>query len=126
MVAEKILCNLSDANEVIKEARDEWIIEALLSLGVSEETIEKGFSDSGDEYEEYLFEMDGHGIDVDTYADGTVVIYKKVWQGGEIGGWLPTDAKQIIGQWKEPKRIQRIEGEESYYEICPNEWRVKL
>lgn len=129
MSAKKILCNLSDVNEVIKEAREEWIIEVLMSLGVSEQIIEMGFSSSGNDYEEYLYNMEQVGIEVDLFADGVVIVYKKSWCEGEreeLSGWLPAQKKHIVAKWEEPERVKRIDKDKSiYYEVNIKEWHLK-
>jgi len=128
MVADKILCDLSDANDVISEAREEWIIEVLMALGVDEDIIEMGFSSEGSDYDTYLHEMDQLGIDVDINSSGNVLVYKKVWLDGgddELSGWLPVKKQHIVAQWSEPKRTRRIDGKNMYYEIRPVEWHVK-
>lgn len=125
MVAEIILCNLSDANETIKEARDEWIIEVLLALGVPEETIELGFDDIG--RDDFIYEMNEIGISVELYSNGEVDVYKKVWINGpteESSGWLPPTKQHLVAQWKIPERIRKIEGNEVYYELHLREWSI--
>ena len=125
MVAETTLCNLSDANKTIKEIRDEWIIEILLALGISEEIIELGFEDQG--RDDYMYEMNELGISVELHSNGEVDVYKKVWIDGETeetSGWLPPTQQHIVAQWKIPEKIRRIDGNEVYYELRPREWSV--
>jgi hypothetical protein len=126
MVAETILCNLSDANETIAETRDEWIIEVLLALGVPEDTIELGFDDVG--RDDYIYEMNELGISVELYSTGEVDVYKKVWITGkteESSGWLPPTKQHIVAQWKNPERVRRVDGNEVYYELHLREWSTK-
>ena len=125
MVAETILCNLSDAIETIEEARDEWIIEVLLSLGVPEDTVELGFDDVG--RDDYIYKMNELGISIELYSTGEVDVYKKVWITGsteESSGWLPPTKQHIVAQWKTPERIRRVNGDEVYYELHLREWSV--
>lgn len=125
MVAETILCNLSDANEIIEEARNEWIIEVLLGLGVPEETIELGFDDIG--RDDYIYEMNDLGISVELYSTGEVDVHKKVWITGkneESSGWLPPTKQHLVAQWKIPERVRRVNGNEVYYELHLREWSV--
>ena len=128
MVAETILCNRSDANTVILEARDEWIIEVLMELAVPEEVIESGFEDkSADSREEYIIGMNDLGISVDLFSNGEVNVYKRVWFTDEYGneGWLPISDKQIVAQWKKPERILKADGRDIYYEIHLDQWSIK-
>lgn len=127
-MADIILCDLSNAIEVTEEARDEWIIDVLLALGISEELIEMGFSD-GDDYEEFKFSMNEEGIDIELLSNGEVNIYKKVWIDGhteEGSGWLPPTPDHLVAQWKNPERVRRIskDGNEVYYELHLREWSV--
>ena len=125
MVAEIILCNLSDANETIEEARDEWIIDVLLALDVPEETVELGFDDVG--RDDYIYEMDNLGILIELYSNGEVDVYKKVWFNGkteEASGWLPPTKQHLVAQWKTPEKVRRIDGDEVYYELHLKEWSV--
>ena len=125
MVAETILCNLSDANATIKEARDEWIIEVLLALGISEEIIELGFDGRG--RDDYIYEMDELGIAVELHSSGEVDVYKKVWIDSETeenSGWLPSTKQHLVAQWKIPERVRRIKGNKVYYELHLREWSI--
>lgn len=127
-MTETILCELSDASEVTEEARDEWIIDVLLSLGVSEELIELGYS-SGDDYDEFRYSMNELGIDIELLSNGEVNVYKKVWVDGpteESSGWLPPAQEHLVAQWKNPERVKRISqnGDEVYYELHLREWSI--
>ena len=127
-MADVILCNLSDASEVADEARDEWIVNVLLSLGVSEELVEMGFSD-GKDYEEFRYSMNEAGIDVELLSNGEVNVYKKVWLDGHTeddSGWLPPTSDHLVAQWKNPERVKRISKDKSevYYELHLREWSV--
>lgn len=127
---QKILCNLSDANEVIIELRDQWTIEALLGLGVPEETIEAGYSESPSDYDRYLAEMNELGIDID-YNEKTheVNIYKKALVKDPITGetdWAEPGKEHLVGQFKIKKTRYREADGSLYYEIEPEEWSFKL
>ena len=115
-----ILCNISDANSVIEESKLEWINDVLLGLGVSEETLEiKNIRELRHEI------SSSYGIEVDLKAGGEVDVYKKQWnnsQDEELQGWLPTKKEHLVAQWKEPKRVRKVEGKEVFYEIHLNEW----
>jgi len=127
MVAKTVLCNLSDTNSTISEIRDEWIIEVLLSLGISEEIIELGFEDSS--RKDYMDEMADLGIDIELYSSGKVDVYKKVWIEGdteETSGWLPPTKKHLVAQWETPEKIRKIDGSEVYCELHLREWSVKI
>lgn len=121
-----ILCDISDANNVISEERDAWIIDVLMALEVPEEVIEAGF-DTGSNYDDYVAYMNEIGVDVDTDASGSVCVYKKAWIDGtseEMSGWLPPTKNHMIAHWKPPKKIRRIskDRKEVYYEIHLEEW----
>ena len=121
-----ILCNLSDSRETIEEARDEWIIETLISLGVPEDTIELGF-DSDRGRDDYIYEMSDLGIDVELFSSGKVDVYKKVWLDGkteEASGWLPTTKEHLVAQWETPERVRRIDGKDIHYELHLKEWSI--
>lgn len=126
MSGEVILCNLSDANEIIKESRDEWIISVLLELGVPEEIVEMGFE--AGKWDDYLYAMNDLGVVVELYSDGEVDVFKQVWVDGESEsdtGWLPISDKNLVAQWKTPERIKRLEGKDVFYEIHLDEWSIK-
>jgi hypothetical protein len=115
-----ILCNLSDANDLIKEVRLDWTNSILLNLGVPESTLV-----SRDIKQLRHDISNNYGIEVDLLSDGTVNIYKKQWNNSpieELQGWLPTKKEHLIAQWKEPKRIKKMENKKTYYEIHTNEW----
>lgn len=125
MATEIILCNLSDANDTIKEAREEWIIKVLVSIGVPEDTIELGFDDSS--RDDYIYRMNELGISIELYSNGEVDVYKKVWVNGlteESSGWLPPTEKHLIAQWKTPEKVRRIKENEVYYELHLREWSM--
>ena len=119
-MSDVILCNLSDANKVIDEARLEWTHEVLLGLGVPEEVLLLK------DVKQLRYEIaDTHGIEVELLSNKCVNIYKKRWNNShreELQGWLPTKKEHLVAQWKEPKRIRKIDGKEVYYEIHMNEW----
>jgi hypothetical protein len=117
-MSQTILCNLSDANKIIEESRQEWISEILESLNVDEEII------NGD-IRKYRQKMEEIGVDVILYSNGEVDVFKKVWfEDGFNQGWLPAKEENLIAQWKMPVRVKRIEEKEVYYEIYLNEWRA--
>jgi len=119
-MAEVILCNLSDANEEIREARLYWTYEVLLAAGVPEDTI------TLDNIHAYKAEMDELGIEVE-FIDGKLIdIYKLEWHATEYeAGWLPPTTEHLIAQWKEPERIVKIDEDKSaYYEIHLNSWSM--
>lgn len=125
MVAETILCNLSDANETIREAREEWIIEVLLALNVPEDVVELGFDDVG--RDDYIYAMNELGISVDLHVNGEIDVYKKVWHEGpteESSGWLPPTEKHLVAQWKKPERVKVVKKNEVYYELHLREWSI--
>lgn len=120
-MANVILCNLSDAQEVIKEERLYWINEVLDALGVPDEVFEA--SDISD----FRYEMEGLGIEVELHSNGNVDVYKKQWHTGpteETSGWLPATKDHLVAQWKEPTYVRRKEGREVYYELHINEWSI--
>src|SRR5574337_941007 len=102
-----VLCDLSDANEVIKEMRLDWTNSILLNLGVPEEVLVLN------DIKQLRHEVsNNYGIEVDLLADGTVNIYKKQWNNSnieELQGWLPNKKEHLVAQWKEPKRIKKME-----------------
>ena len=116
-----ILGNLSDAVKTIEEERLFWTNDVLDALGIPEEAFEV---DSIDEYRNNLDEL---GIEVELSTNGLVNIYKKEWHQGlseEDSGWLPAEKEHLVAQWKEPTRIQKIDGKDVYYEIHLNEWSI--
>lgn len=117
-----ILCNLSDALEVINEARLYWTYEVLDALGVPDEILFET-----DDINEYRYEMEGLGIEVELKNNEEVDIYKKEWYEGpseEHSGWLPPTEEHLVAQWKKPTRIMKVEGNDVYYEIHINEWSM--
>ena len=126
MVTETVLCNLSDANDTIKEVRDEWIIEVLLALNIPEDIIELGFEEA-QEREDYTYEMNELGISVELHSNGEVDVYKKVWINGETeenSGWLPPTQQHLVAQWKIPEKVRKLNGSEVHYELRLREWSV--
>lgn len=116
-----ILCNLSDANAIIEEERLYWVFDVLEYVGIPEEVFD---AESIDEYRE---SMDTYGIDVELCSNGEVYIYKKEWHEGrneEESGWLPADDEHLIGHWKNPTRVIKVDGKDAYYEIHLNEWSI--
>lgn len=116
-----ILCNLSDANKVTKEARFEWVNNVFDTLEIPDDVFDAA------DINDYRYQMEELGIEVALYATGEVNIYKKVWFEGRVeeeSGWLPSEKKHLIAQWKNPTRVRRIEGNEIYYELHLNEWSI--
>ena len=115
-----ILCNLSDANQYINEAKLQWVCNVLQNLGVPEEV----YTSDIDAYRQTMSKM---GIEVEIVTNGGVNIYKQTWhegKNGEESGWLPVKEENLIAQWKEPTRIIKVEGQETFYEIHLNEWSI--
>jgi len=116
-----ILCNISDAHNVIEEEKMHWIYDVLGALGVPEEVYDYK---TIDEYRERMEEM---GIEVILVTNGNINVYKKAWHEGptpERCGWLPALDEHLVAQWKEPERIMKLEGKDAYYEIHLNEWSI--
>jgi hypothetical protein len=116
-----ILCDISDCKEVVDEARLGWTIDILYYLGVPDEIL-----DFKDDIRLFRNSMDKFGIEVDLISGELVNIYKKRWYEGEYGnsGWLPTEEKDLVAQWKEPTYVRKIENGKIYYEIHTNEWSI--
>ena len=113
-----ILCNLSDANQCINDARLEWIYDILEFLGIPKEIY---ISD----LKVYREKMAENGIEVDLVTNGDVNVYKQAWhEDKNESGWLPSKKENLIGQWKEPERIIKVNGKETYYEIHLDEWSI--
>ena len=118
-----ILCNISDANQLIIESREQWLAEILLGLGVSQEILNMAQTN----IQEFRFQMEGLGVEVDLKTTGEVDVFKKIWHedaAPEKCGWLPTNKSCLVAQWREPKKIRRVEGKDVYYEIQLNNWSV--
>ena len=116
-----ILCNLSDANQLIDEARIDWTYGVLYSLGVPEDMLDPS------DIQEFRYNMEGFGVEVELISNGDVNIYKKQWHDGRTeddSDWLPPTPDHLVAQWKEPKRIMKKEGRDVYYEIHLNEWSI--
>lgn len=116
-----ILCNLSDIRQLINEERQYWLFDLLDALGVPDEVYDAG---SIDEYRESMDEL---GIEIILKTSGDVDVYKKQWyeeDNEENCGWLPVTKDHLVGQWKEPKRIRKVDGKEVYYEVHLNEWSI--
>jgi len=117
-----ILCNLSDANDVIAEARLYWTYEILSALNVPDEILFE-LKDIND----YRYEMEGLGIEVILKDNEEVDIYKKEWHEGpteETSGWLEPMEEHLVAQWKKPHRVRKVEGKDVYYEIHINAWSM--
>jgi len=111
------LCNLSDANEMIKESRQEWIEQIVIYLG-AEGALDENICD-------YRSKMEDLGVDVVLYSNGEIDVFKKAWYDDNFNqGWLPAEKENLIGQWKMPNRIKKIDESGVYYEIHLNEWSI--
>src|SRR5271169_6244179 len=98
-MASIILCNLSDANQCINEAKLQWIYTILDALGVPETT----YTSDLKIYREKMAEI---GIEVELMTNGDVNVYKQTWYDDKgKSGWLPSRKENLIAQWKEPTRI---------------------
>jgi hypothetical protein len=119
-MSEVILCNISDANQILQEKRKEWVYNILELLEVPQEII------SCRNISQFRGGLSQLGLHVETKSGGEEVdIYKLEWYGDESReGWLPINSKYLIAQWKRPKYIRRVEGEDVYYELQINEWSM--
>ena len=118
-----ILCNISDSEQVISEAKELWTIEILLKFGIKEEILELSRKD----VQKFRYYMEDMGVEVDIKMNGEVDIYKKKWHedpNPENCGWLPAKKEHMIAQWKEPKKIRKVEGKEVFYEIHLDNWSM--
>ncbi len=118
----KILCNLSDANDIINEEREFWITDVLDALKIPDEVFEASSID------DFRFLMEERGIEVQLSTTGEVNVYRKEWYDGtseENSGWLPSTDEHLVAQWKTPTRTKKLdENKEVYYEITLNEWSI--
>ena len=112
-----ILCNLSDAEATIEEAKLEWIYDVLGGLNIPQDIIEAKDKD----VDHFRNSMSQYGIEVELFTNGCVDVYKKTWIE-ELSGWAPANKNNLVAQWKEPKYTRKMEGGEVYYEIYLNEW----
>ena len=118
-MSEVILCNISDANQILKDKRKEWVYNLLELLEIPPEIINctNVFQLRG--------ELGQYGLHVETKSGGEEIdVYKREWHGDENGGWLPLDPKYLIAQWKRPKYVRRVEDEDVYYELHLDEWSM--
>lgn len=116
-----ILCNISDINETIAEARMDWINDVFDTLGIPDEVFEVS------DIKDYRMNMEDLGIEIISYSNGDVNVYKKAWhENGDFSGWLPPKEEHLVAQWKMPERVMRLDIDRSmYYEIHLNEWSIK-
>jgi len=122
-MANVILCNISDAPKVIKEERHIWVRDVLMGLGISEEVLDSSSKD----VDEYRYLMGEEGVEVEMNSNGDVNIYKMRWHEGSTestSDWLPPSEEHLVGQWKEPTYIKKIEGKDVFYELHLNEWSI--
>jgi len=118
-MSKTILCNLSDANEIIDEERSYWMFEVLDGLNVPDEVYD---ANNIDDYRDLMHEL---GVEVGLRADKGVDIYKLEWHEGETeeqSGWLPAEKKHLVAQWNKPVRTKISEGVNVYYKLKLNEW----
>lgn len=119
-MSDVILCNISDANDIIAEERNFWIQDVLISLGISEDVIM-----SADDIDEYLHAMNEFGIEVELKTSGVVIIYKKTMHidnNGDAVDWLNPTEENIVGKWSLPTFVRKVEGTDVFYEISLNKW----
>lgn len=119
-----ILCNLSDANKVINEEREYWISDVLDTLEIPDAVFD------ATDIDDFRARMEEQGVEVQLSTTGDVDVYRKEWFKGsseESSGWLPPTEEHLVGQWREPKRIKKIDKTDKsvYYEIHLNEWSIK-
>jgi hypothetical protein len=119
-MSEVILCNISDANQILQEKCKEWVYNILELLKIPHEII---YCQNISMFRGGLSEC---GLHIETRLCGEEVdIYKLEWyDDGKKEGWLPIDKKYLIAQWKRPKYIRRVDGDDVYYELHLNEWSM--
>lgn len=118
-MSEIILCDLSDANEVIDDARSDWINDVFDVLNIPDDVFD------ATDIRDYRMNMEDLGIEVILYSNGEVNVFRKVWHDdGFNAGWLPATDKHIIAQWKTPERVLKNDGKDVYYEIHVDAWSV--
>ena len=118
-MAEIVLCNLSDANNITEELKLEWTKKVLISLNISQETLNLSNSDIN----AFRAKMNEVGIEVITCTSGTVEVFKKKWLK-DLEEWLPPTNKHLVAKWKPPTRVKRIDKKGYYYELHLNTWSV--
>lgn len=117
-----ILCNISDALETINEARLYWAYKTLSAMNVPDEVL---FEIT--DVNEYKYQMEGLGIEIDIINNEEINIYKKEWYEGpteESSGWLSPTKEHLVAQWKKPTKIMKVEGKETHYEVHLNAWSM--
>jgi hypothetical protein len=117
-MGEVVLCNTSDANEVLRDLRKAWVYDLLSALGIEAD-------DTTDQIEARGV-LSGLGIRIDLRSNGEEIdVYKCEWRGSEdSGGWLPPQKKHLIAQWKRPKYVRRVDGKDLYYELHLDKWSM--
>lgn len=120
-MSDVILCNISDANNIIEETRIEWVNEVFDTLNIPDEIFDVK------DIQEYRMKMNDLGMDIIMYANGEVDIYRKVWyENATEAGWLPVKEEHLVAQWKTPERIMRVDTKGNmYYEIHIKAWSIK-
>jgi hypothetical protein len=115
-----LLCDISDANQILQNKRKEWVYNILEVLEIPEEII--NCADTG----QLRGGLNQFGIHIETLSGGEEInIYRQEWYGDQdAGGWLPPKPKHLIAQWKRPKYIRKVEGKNVYYELHLNEWSM--
>ena len=127
MVFDVYLCDISKAKSTIDDIKAEWVEEVLSVLGVPDDIIK-----TDDIY--YFRHIAGKmGIDVDHCSSGDIRIYKKKWHKvivinngveEDVGGWLLPEKEDLVGEWKEPIYIRKVENKKVYYELHLNQWSI--
>lgn len=116
-----VLCNISDANQIIEEERFKWIINVLLAAGIPEDIL------IFDDIRNFRADMYDLGIEVELINNKEVNVYKLEWLENDYEqGFLPPTEENLIAQWKVPKRVMKIDenGRDAYYEIHLDEWSM--
>lgn len=117
-----ILCNISDANDVINESRLHWTYEILSNIGVPDNILFETH-----DIRDFRYKMEEFGIEVIINNNEEIDIFKKKWHAGqsdELSGWLEPTEEHLVGQWKKPERVRVVDGKSVYYEIRLNNWSM--
>lgn len=120
-MSKTILCNISDHLQVIEEERQRWVLWVLINLKIPESVIE-----NYNNIDVYRHELDKRGIEVDyNISNGQINVYKKkFYNSGKISGWLDPTEDNLIGQWKRPRIIKKLDSNGPYYEMQLREWSI--
>jgi hypothetical protein len=119
-MSDVLLCDISDANQILQDQRKAWVLNILELLEIPEEII------NCHNIDQLRGGLNHFGIHIETLSGGEEInIYRREWYGDQnSGGWLPPEPKHLIAQWKRPKYIRKVEGEDVYYELHLNEWSM--